>query len=204
MKCPLLKNKYYRQGFNAGLEFIGFRNNKPYWASNHKWQDMSKNVKKSPVKFYRVMIILNLALICLLALINYSGRANYHKEQELNAMTPNFAKNDTFEVIVVNNKTTFTAYTLSEDETDNEPCIGASNNNLCELKPILEKDNVRICASRDLPLDTLIYIEGFGECLILDRMNKRFLGTGRIDILMDTKTDAFNFGVRQLNYVIVK
>ena len=103
-----------------------------------------------------------------------------------------------------NNTTTFTAYSLSVDETDDTPCIGAGNNNLCELRPILRENCQIICASRDLPLDTIVYIDGFGECVIKDRMNKRYAGTGRIDILMDTKQEALNFGIRTLNYVIVK
>ena len=107
-------------------------------------------------------------------------------------------------VIVGNNKTTMTAYTLSVNETDDSPCIGAGNNNLCELRPILKKENKTICASRDLPLDTEIYIEGYGICVIKDRMNKRYLGTNRIDILMDTKEEAINFGIRELNYIIIE
>lgn len=103
------------------------------------------------------------------------------------------------ELIEVNDKTTFTAYTLSVEQTDNSPCIGAGNNNLCELKKTMN-----ICASRDLPLDTLVYIDGFGECVIKDRLNKRYKGTNRIDILMETKKEALKFGKQQLNYVIVK
>lgn len=94
----------------------------------------------------------------------------------------------------------FSAYTLSEDETDGDPCTSARNLNLCMLKPILAERNLKICASRDLPLDTMISIEGIGECIILDRMNIRYKGTGNIDILMDSKEDAINFGRKKLNY----
>lgn len=176
---------------------ICFKNGKPYW----KWQDNTKNVNKRPVKFYLVMTIINLALICLLAVVLFQERVSYQKEEELNAIPPNFAKFDSLELIAVNDKTTFTAYTLSFNETDENPCVGAGNNNLCELRPILREKGQRICASRDLPLNSVVYIEGFGECVILDRMNKRYEGTGRIDILMDTKEEALNFGIRQLNYI---
>lgn len=101
-------------------------------------------------------------------------------------------------LIEVNNKTTFTAYTLSIEENDLSPCIGAGNNNLCELRK-----EMKICASRDLPLNTLIYIDGFGECVIKDRMSKKYLNTGRIDILMETKKEAIKFGKRELSYVVV-
>lgn len=102
-----------------------------------------------------------------------------------------------------NDITTFTGYSLSVDETDGSPCIGAGNNNLCDLRPELKKDNITICASRDLPLDTLIYIDGIGECVIKDRMNKRYKGTNRIDVLFDSKQEAINFGKQQLKYVII-
>lgn len=97
----------------------------------------------------------------------------------------------------------FSAYTLSEDETDGDPCIGARNLNLCKLETILKGEGLYICASRDLPLDTLIYIEGIGDCVVLDRMNIRYKGTGNIDILMDNKINADIFGRKQLRYNII-
>ena len=111
---------------------------------------------------------------------------------------------EAIELIPVNDKTTFTAYTLSVQETDSSPCIGSANNNLCELRPILREQGITICASRDLPLNTIIYIEGFGECKILDRMNIRYKGTNRVDILFDSREEALKFGKRELNYVIIK
>lgn len=107
-------------------------------------------------------------------------------------------------IIKVDDKTTFTAYNLLKEQTDNTPCIGAGNHNLCELRPILKEKGISICASRDLPLHTLIYIENIGECEILDRLNVRYKGTNRVDILMKTRQEALNFGKRELNYVIVK
>ena len=103
------------------------------------------------------------------------------------------------EIIPVVNTTTITAYTLSPDETDDDPCIGAGNNNLCELRK-----TKTICASRDLPLNTKVYIEGIGICEVLDRMNIRFKGTNRIDVLMDSKEEARKFGVKKLTYTLIK
>lgn len=109
----------------------------------------------------------------------------------------------TIELYYLDDKTTFTGYSLSVDETDGNPCVGAGNNNLCELRPILKEEGRKICASRDLPLDTVIYIDGIGECIIKDRMNKKYKGTNRVDILFDSKQEAINFGVKQLSYVII-
>jgi 3D (Asp-Asp-Asp) domain-containing protein len=87
-----------------------------------------------------------------------------------------------------------TAYTLSKDETDNDPCMGAGNHNLCEL----QKQGTPICASRGLPLHTKIIIEGYGLCEILDRTSLQY--ADRIDILFPTKTEAFAFGKKELRY----
>ena len=106
-------------------------------------------------------------------------------------------------MVEIDDKTTFTAYNLLVAQTDDSPCIGAGNNNLCELKPILKEQNKTICASRDLPLDTEIYIDGYGICVIKDRLNIRYKGTNRVDILMDTYEEAINFGVRELKYKVI-
>jgi 3D (Asp-Asp-Asp) domain-containing protein len=95
-------------------------------------------------------------------------------------------------------KAIFTAYTLSEDETDKTPCIGAGNHNLCEL----QKRKKRICASRTIPLHTIIKINGVGNCEIMDRISVKY--SNRIDILVRTKKEAFAFGKQELEYRIIK
>jgi 3D (Asp-Asp-Asp) domain-containing protein len=92
----------------------------------------------------------------------------------------------------------FTAFTLSEDETDSDPCVGAGNNNLCEIV----KSGIRVCATRSLPLKTKIIIKGIGTCEILDKTNKKY--SDRIDILFPTKKEAFKFGKKELEYRIIK
>jgi len=91
---------------------------------------------------------------------------------------------------------TFTAYNLEESQTDSSPCIGAGNHNLCEY----QERGIQVCASRDLPLHTVIYIEGVGRCEVLDRTSKKY--AGRIDILFKDKKSAINFGIKKLNYLI--
>ena len=95
-------------------------------------------------------------------------------------------------------KAIFTAYTLSQDETDSSPEIGASGENLREY----QERGERICASRTLPLSTIIDIEGIGRCKILDRISKKY--ADRIDILFPTKKEAFAFGKKELEYYIIK
>lgn len=143
---------------------------------------------------YKLIIIIAIILTCVG--VCYAKPLNTQDEQ----LEPTTVANLTSTFIIeVDKTTTFTGYSLSVDETDESPCIGARNNNLCELKK-----EMLICASRDLPLDTVIYIDGFGECVIKDRMSKKYLNTGRIDILFDNKIDAINFGIKKLNYTIIK
>ena len=99
------------------------------------------------------------------------------------------------EVIPVVKKAKITAYSLSVNETDGNPDIGAGNHNLRELQK-----TTRVCASRDLPLHSFVYIESIGVCEVLDRMNARYKGTGNIDLLMNSKQESLNFGVKYLGY----
>jgi len=92
-----------------------------------------------------------------------------------------------------------TAYNVGvEAQTDKSPCIGASGDDLCKLVEQGEK----ICAANFVPLKSKIYIDNFGECLVLDRMNSRF--KNRVDIAMsDDELDrAIHFGVQNLLTVI--
>lgn len=102
------------------------------------------------------------------------------------------------EPILYDLRATFTAYTLSKDETDNNPCMGAGNHNLCELK----KQGTLICASRRLALHTKIIIEGIGVCEILDRTSLKY--ADRIDVLFKTREEAFKFGKKEIRYKIIK
>ena len=81
---------------------------------------------------------------------------------------------------------TITAYTLSEDETDSTPCLGAWNDNLCELQK-----EIQICATRAYPRGTVLKI-GELECVVLDKTARKY--ANRIDILMPSKEQAFEFG----------
>ena len=94
----------------------------------------------------------------------------------------------------------FTAYTLSKDETDGSPCIGAGNHNLCEERK--KNPDITIVASFSIPLHTNLYIEGFGSAVVLDRMPEK--NKGIIDILFPDKKSALKFGRRKLKYWEIK
>jgi len=93
-----------------------------------------------------------------------------------------------------------TAYNVGvKEQTNDEPCIGATGRNLCRLVA----RGLKICAANFVDPDTILKIEGYGECIVLDRMNRRF--ARRVDIAMrkDEVHRALEFGI-QRRHVAVK
>lgn len=101
--------------------------------------------------------------------------------------------------IIYDKKATFTAYTLSEDETDSTPCIGAGNHDLCAIRAS-EPDKC-IIATRSLNLHRRILTKEFGECEVLDRTAAKY--GERFDILLTTKEEAKKFGVKEISYKLL-
>jgi len=87
-----------------------------------------------------------------------------------------------------------TAYNVGvREQTSNTPCIGAGGDNLCRL---IER-NVNVCAANFVALGTILRIEKFGECVVLDRMHRRF--AHRVDIAMRGHEieEALEFGLQR-------
>jgi 3D (Asp-Asp-Asp) domain-containing protein len=87
-----------------------------------------------------------------------------------------------------------TAYNVGvRGQTSDDPCIGATGENLCRLVARGHK----VCAANFVDPKTILHIEGFGECVVLDRMNRRF--SHRVDIAMrkDEVDRAMEFGVQR-------
>lgn len=94
-----------------------------------------------------------------------------------------------------------TAYNTGDvNQCWGDPCISANGENICLA---LEK-GYRRCAANFVPLGTRLNIEGFGDCLVTDRMNERY--HYRVDIAMklDEKQKAKEFGIKKLKVEIVK
>lgn len=83
---------------------------------------------------------------------------------------------------------TVTAYTSSVDETDDDPFITASGKTV--------RDGTLACPSK-YKFGTVIEIQG-ERYTCEDRMNKRYRHTERFDIWVQTKSDAFQWGKKQL------
>jgi 3D (Asp-Asp-Asp) domain-containing protein len=93
-----------------------------------------------------------------------------------------------------------TAYNVGvREQTSDEPCIGATGKNLCRLVA----RGLKVCAANFVDPETILHIEGYGECIVLDRMHRRF--AHRVDIAMERNEvgRALEFGV-QRRYVEVK
>lgn len=93
-----------------------------------------------------------------------------------------------------------TAYNVGvKEQTNDEPCLGATGENLCRLVA----RGLKVCAANFVAPKTILHIEGYGECVVLDRMNRRF--AHRVDIAMreDEADKAREFGV-QRRHVKVK
>ncbi len=87
-----------------------------------------------------------------------------------------------------------TAYNVGvREQTSDEPCIGATGLDLCRL--VDEGRNV--CAANFVALGTVLRIEEYGECVVLDRMNRRF--SHRVDIAMKENAveEALEFGLQR-------
>jgi 3D (Asp-Asp-Asp) domain-containing protein len=94
-----------------------------------------------------------------------------------------------------------TAYNVGIlEQTDNNPCIGATGENLC--KKVAQGES--ICATNSLPFGTRLHIENYGECVVMDRMNRRY--KSRVDIAMGPgeRDRALDFGIQKLTISILK
>jgi 3D (Asp-Asp-Asp) domain-containing protein len=93
-----------------------------------------------------------------------------------------------------------TAYNVGvRRQTSGKPCIGATGENLCRLVA----QGRKICAANFVDPETILNIEGYGECVVLDRMNRRF--AHRVDIAMrkDEVDRAQEFGLQRLQVAVV-
>ena len=87
-----------------------------------------------------------------------------------------------------------TAYNVGvSGQTSDRPCLGATGQNLCRLVA----QGLKVCAANFVDSETILHIEGYGECVVLDRMNRRF--AHRVDIAMrkDEVDRALEFGIQR-------
>ncbi len=86
-----------------------------------------------------------------------------------------------------------------KEQTNKEPCIGATGRNLCTLVA----RGLKICAANFVEPDTILNIEGYGKCIVLDRMNRRFARRVDIAMMKDEIDRAQEFGIQRRHVEIV-
>jgi 3D (Asp-Asp-Asp) domain-containing protein len=97
--------------------------------------------------------------------------------------------------------TKVTAYTSRVQETDATPCISADGSDICKRYA----EGERICATNDHPIGSMLFIQGLGNCIVRDRMNSRYTGTGRVDWYMGHDlASARKWGIRTVAVAKVK
>lgn len=93
-----------------------------------------------------------------------------------------------------------TAYNAGDvAQCDLDPCISANGEDICLA---LER-GLKRCAANFVPLGTRLWVDGVGECLVTDRMNRRF--RHRVDIAMPLaeKRRAKAFGLKRLEVKVL-
>jgi 3D (Asp-Asp-Asp) domain-containing protein len=97
---------------------------------------------------------------------------------------------------------TTTAYNAGvEAQTDSSPCTTANGENICNALA----RGLKRCAANNLKFGTRLLVEGYGECIVTDRMNKRFQN-GEIDVAfeLDQRDIALKFGAKKRLIKILK
>lgn len=74
-------------------------------------------------------------------------------------------------------KAPVTMYNSVPEQTDESPCISADGSNICDL--FAKGQN--ICASNDYKIGTKLHIVGLGDCVVKDRMARKYTNTGAVD-----------------------
>jgi len=88
-------------------------------------------------------------------------------------------------------------------QTDDSPCIGASNKDLCKLI----KRGINVCASNYFSIGTKLNFNGLGVCVVEDRMNSRYSGGNTIYVdwalPKEFKNEAMKWGRREVEFFII-
>ena len=87
-----------------------------------------------------------------------------------------------------------TAYNVGvRGQTNDDPCLGARGHDLCAM---VERGD-KVCAANFVALGTVLKIEKYGECVVLDRMHRRH--GHRVDIAMAEAgiEEAREFGLQR-------
>lgn len=165
------------------------------------------NTKKKKAEKTKWLIINTILVVLALVGLFYAEQIKTKREiEKLAENNINTKRKETIEVYEVVSETirNVTAYNAGdENQTDDNPCISASNKNICEM--VARGENV--CAANFVPFGTELQIiaENGWEfhCVVEDRMNSRY--PNGVDVAMNLweKDRALKFGRQKLNVRIL-
>ena len=104
-------------------------------------------------------------------------------------------------IVVSSSERSVSAYNVGDIyQTDADACTTANGEDACEAL----RQGYSRCAANFVPFGTTLNIEGYGECLVTDRMNARY--TGSVDIAMnkEDRAKAMQWGRRTVTVEIIK
>jgi len=141
-----------------------------YLLKGKVYEDKSRG----PTTIIMVIVFVLLMVLCFLDEIKAEDKVYFVKSQTVRYVT---------------------AYNVGDPgQTDDTPCIGAANTNICKALARGEKH----CAANFVPLGSTLHIDKVGVCVVTDRMNRRY--KNRVDIAMPKhqKAKALKFGCQKL------
>lgn len=142
---------------------------------------------------YKALLVIILFMLVLIPLSCLKPHRSAHGCKNNNVLEQ---ESSNFSRIYQSGLVYVTMYNLGDPtQTDNSPCVGSTMIDLCRLNKY-----INICASNCYPMGTRIKVEGLGECLVLDRMNKRY-GCEVLDWAVDLGEDTSS---NYRNIVIIK
>ena len=101
---------------------------------------------------------------------------------------------------LINEKTRrVTAYNVGDNfQCSGDPCISANGENIC----LAIAFGYRRCGANFVAFGTIIGIDGWGKCMVTDRMSKKYPESVDIAMSLDQKQEAKDWGVRYVNVKI--
>ena len=172
----------------------------------------SNGVKKYNLQFKQILIILLVALVIINPVApvlasettTFSGIVSkfslpFFKIDEIKNIS--LSGNLRTRTVVSSITRTISAYNVGDIyQCAGNPCTSANGENICKALEL----GYKRCAANFVPFGTILEIEGYGECMVTDRMNSRYLNNVDIAMKYEEHTKALEFGRRSLTVNIIK
>ncbi|MFH0840753.1 MAG: hypothetical protein V1865_02110 [bacterium] len=172
----------------------------------------SRNQITKQIKYLIIALLITLTFHTPVAQANEIGRGFYQPisddekievflaRQDNESFLKNVVKKERY-IVKSESVRGITAYNVGDIyQCAGDPCISANGENICEALA----RGYRRCAANFVKFGTILEIEGYGQCMVTDRMNSRY--PDRVDIAFkyEEQQEAHNWGYKRLNVKILK